>query len=402
MINRLEKGGRWRKRIWLVGLGSWVIIMILVLGWWLREPPMISPIGRIMHTLGWSHDHQKSSKVVMGFLPYWQFSKRDNIRYELLTHLAVFGVGIDDKGQIIKREKDYTEPGWAALNSTSFSHVRRDAKTVGTKILLVITAFDEKVINSIIANADHTDRVIEETIQVMNEKQFDGVNIDFEHSANTDHVTRKKFTEFVKKMTEAIKTENKDWEVSVDVFGDSYLGRRIWEIEELAEVVDQVVIMAYDYHLPNSDKAGPVAPLYGAGEWWSQDITTGLAEFSKKVEKEKLVLGVPYYGYEWATKSNSHLSPTYQRSGRTATYMRVRQLMEEKKLHSKWDSNSMSPWIVYEEGGEIRQIYFEDETSLGLKFDLAKQSGLGGVAIWAMGYDDGFDDLWELVAEKFF
>ena len=76
--------------------------------------------------------------------------------------------------------------------------------------------------------------------------------------------------------------------------------------------------------------------------------------------------------------------------------------MEEKKLHSKWDSNSMSPWIVYEEGGEIRQIYFEDETSLGLKFDLAKQSGLGGVAIWAMGYDDGFDDLWELVAEKFF
>ncbi|MBP6977319.1 MAG: hypothetical protein PHD61_01225 [Bacteroidales bacterium] len=39
--------------------------------------------------------------------------------------------------------------------------------------------------------------------------------------------------------------------------------------------------------------------------------------------------------------------------------------------------------------------------SLGKRFDLVRQRGLAGIGIWALGYDHGYDDFWQLIRDKF-
>jgi spore germination protein YaaH len=62
-----------------------------------------------------------------------------------------------------------------------------------------------------------------------------------------------------------------------------------------------------------------------------------------------------------------------------------------------WDDLSMTPWVVFEEDGEIHQIYFENEKSLKAKLDLVKQNQLGGVGFWALGYEGEDKRVWEIM-----
>jgi spore germination protein YaaH len=56
-----------------------------------------------------------------------------------------------------------------------------------------------------------------------------------------------------------------------------------------------------------------------------------------------------------------------------ASWNRTKELIKEKNLTINWDELSMSPWVSFEEDGEIHQIYFENERSLKAKIDLVRQ-----------------------------
>ncbi|MGZ3899107.1 MAG: CUB domain-containing protein, partial [Bacteroidia bacterium] len=48
-----------------------------------------------------------------------------------------------------------------------------------------------------------------------------------------------------------------------------------------------------------------------------------------------------------------------------------------------------------------RQCWIDDIYSMGRKYDLVNQRGLGGIGIWALGYDDGMTSFWNLIQNKF-
>ena len=50
---------------------------------------------------------------------------------------------------------------------------------------------------------------------------------------------------------------------------------------------------------------------------------------------------------------------------------------------------------------EAREIWFDDDYTLGKKYDFAISKKLKGVGIWALGYDNGYKDLWKVIEEKF-
>ena len=47
------------------------------------------------------------------------------------------------------------------------------------------------------------------------------------------------------------------------------------------------------------------------------------------------------------------------------------------------------------------QAWVDDEISLEHRYEMVKQKDIGGIGIWALGYDDGYTALWELIKEKF-
>ena len=73
------------------------------------------------------------------------------------------------------------------------------------------------------------------------------------------------------------------------------------------------------------------------------------------------------------------------------------------KKDIKWDTEGKVPYFTYynSQGGVNRQVYFENSDSLKEKYKLAKNEGLAGVGIWALGYDGDRKELWDVLREEF-
>jgi spore germination protein YaaH len=156
--------------------------------------------------------------------------------------------------------------------------------------------------------------------------------------------------------------------------------------------------MTYDYHLPGGLKAGPNSPLRGAGELFQHDILTNLAEITSLVPSHQILLGIPFYGYEWSTDSSEKYSPTQSR-GSVASLERIESLIKENTLELLWDRNSLTPYAIRREEDKIvSQIYYESVDSIKLKLELVRSAGLGGIAIWALGYEGHNPALWQTIS----
>lgn len=338
-------------------------------------------------------------KDVYGFFPYWISKEEVNFRYSLLTHLAYFSLELDKKGEIKKmNESGYREPSWDRLADQIFSAASRKIKESGGKIILVVTALDNETISLILAQPHRRQKAIEEIIDTIETKNIDGVNLNLEYAGAPPQALIRDFTKFVGDLRQSLPDRI---ELSVDVFADSARKIRIFNIPQLAEIVDRIIIMGYDFHRPISAKAGPIAPIRGNGEKYEQNLSWSLSSFLKIVPPEKIILGVPYYGYEWQTLSDQPNSMVIPNTGALATYKRVRKKIEEENLEPLWDQVALSPYLVFKEGGRWHQIYYENETSLAYKYQLVDDLGLGGIAIWALGYDGDYPELWELLEKKF-
>jgi hypothetical protein len=66
----------------------------------------------------------------------------------------------------------------------------------------------------------------------------------------------------------------------------------------------------------------------------------------------------------------------------------------------KWDEISQTPFSLWQ-SNRWNQVWWDDEVSLELKYNLAIQKKIGGVGIWALGYDGSLTNLWALIEKKF-
>ena len=85
------------------------------------------------------------------------------------------------------------------------------------------------------------------------------------------------------------------------------------------------------------------------------------------------------------------------------TYAAIMDNLLELEPEVMWDELGQVPYFTYvsPETGSQREVYFENTDSLGIKYDLINQNNFGGVGIWALGYDEGYVGLWNMLYEKF-
>ena len=75
---------------------------------------------------------------------------------------------------------------------------------------------------------------------------------------------------------------------------------------------------------------------------------------------------------------------------------------EHGKLPCCEDEVSKSKFYVYrDKENNYRQLWYEDSLTLAKKYDWVNEKNIGGVGIWALGYDNGYPDLWKLLGAKF-
>ena len=166
--------------------------------------------------------------------------------------------------------------------------------------------------------------------------------------------------------------------------------------------------MGYDFHRPDSEKAGPVSPLNGKGVYAEYDIETMLNDYLSYLPPNKIILGLPYYGYNWVVKEgipNAERIPGTDDIGfsQPQTYSAIMDTILEVKPQIKWDDLGKVPYFIYKSPStnSTREVYYENAESLRLKYELIRNNKLLGVGIWALGYDGGYIELWNLLSEYF-
>jgi len=379
---------------------------------WLINLPLVSPLDLLESLPPLAPIFNKpGQKIAFGFLPYWNLKLANELTVKPLTHLAYFGIDLTPAGEIKKYDRPgEKEPGWNKLNSDQYSLLHRQLKILGKKVILTVLAMETEQIETLLSSVENRNNAINSILSVYAEKEFDGLNIDFEYMGYPAEETRKNFTLFVADLTRQCKAIDKNCEISLDVFADSAIKSRLYDLSALGKVVDQIIVMAYDFYRPSSTQSGPVAPLRGKCNRDSKttpcldyDIVTSIGDIAKFVESYKIILGIPFYGYEWQTVDDSFLANTYPKTGSLATYKRIQGLFGNEKISSlsaSWSNLTLTPYLSYVEADKTYQIHYEDAASLKLKINFIHQAKMGGLAIWALGYEIPYQDLWQTISNN--
>ena len=379
---------------------------------WLINLPLVSPLDLIESLPPLAPIFNKpGQKIAFGFLPYWNLKLANELTVKPLTHLAYFGIDLTPTGEIKKYDRPgEKEPGWNKLNSDQYSLLHRQLKILGKKVILTVLAMETDQIDTLLAGEQSRSKAIDSILTVYTEKEFDGLNIDFEYMGYPNQTTRDNFTKFVTTLSQRCKLISANCELSIDVFADSAIKSRLYDLSALGKIVDQIIVMAYDFYRPSSTQSGPVAPLRGKCNRDSKttpcldyDIVTSIGDIAKFVESYKIILGIPFYGYEWQTVDDSFLANTYPKTGSLATYKRIQGLFGNEKISSlsaSWSNLTLTPYLSYVEADKTYQIHYEDAASLKLKINFIHQAKMGGLAIWALGYEIPYQDLWQTISNN--
>lgn len=346
-----------------------------------------------------SPEKDQERRHIIGFLPYWAVGNKATVYPEYMDQIIYFGLTMDQSGKLLTEDKNGNVlPEWNSLNSPYFSEIRADAKQTNTKVLIAIKNFNNDEINTLISNPQSVETAVTEIKKVLSDYDFDGVNIDFEYITRSDFPTQKFYNQFLKIVVEELRKEKADIIISFDVNATAVYADMAYDMVKIGDTVDQVIVMGYDYSQPSSVIAGPVAPIEMNSN--APSLTKTLDSLKGRVEPEKIVLGVPLYGYEWQVTHDAYQSKTVANTGAIATYKRVRELIANKESVSiHYDPDSKSPWLSYKQNGQIKQIYYEDEKSLESKIEFIHEHDLAGIALWALGYEGDYIEPWIVIKE---
>jgi len=327
------------------------------------------------------------TKSIFGYLPWWEYivGANQNIRYDLLTHLSIFSFEVDSLGNL----KDPLNWPWIdVINAASQNNV---------KLILAITNFSPNEIHKILTTTEVKQKLFENLSSRIKEYNFSGVNIDFENVRDEDKNLI--ITNFFVELKKYLNQVKPNVELSFASPSANFGG---WNFESLVQVCDYLFVMCYDYYGSWNDFTAPTAPLTGTlfniTKSFENDYGTIV-----KAQPEKLILGVPYYGNYWKTKSKDAYTKvdTTKTNREWVSHLTYEQIIPTYEQYEKlWDDLSKTPWIRWYDT-KWNQIWYDDENSLSLKYDFAIQKKLKGIGIWALGYDGNRNELWNLIDKKF-
>jgi len=354
-------------------------------------------------------------REMLGFATYWELASGDlsDVQYDKVSTFAYFGLTLNMNGGF---DNDSGMTGW---NSAALSNLISRAHSAGDRVEVVAKSFSDAAIYPVVSNPSTTGQTaITNIITAARSKGLDGVNIDFEGSSDSNYPNiQTDFTNWIASLSRQLKAAIPGAILTVD----SYSGSASWSggfmrIDTLAPYVDDFFIMAYDMSSPHDL---PNAPL--AGNYTYTD-TTSVQQYLSKVggNGSKVILGVPYYGYKFSTTSNAWNAPQNTSAingcnwNCADVYSDIQWELNScgaSQLSVHWDSASATPWAAWWSPGSNdpcngnhnswRELYYDDQNSISQKYDLVNSSNIRGAGVWALGYDHGYKELWQVVASKF-
>lgn len=210
---------------------------------------------------------------------------------------------------------------------------------------------------------------------------FDGINVDFERVTQD---VGEDYIQFIRELS--IECRRRNLVLSVD----NYVPRNFnahYEWKEQGAMADYVIIMGYDEHWSGCEEAGSVASLGYVEE--------GIQKMVQEVPAEKVINALPLYTRIWTTAGDGTVSSQAVGINAASDYLMKRGVAYQ------WDESTCQNYAEFYAEDSLVQVWLEDEQSIGAKINVMKNYGLGGVAAWKLGFDEGRKNIWSVIAGFF-
>ncbi len=331
-------------------------------------------------------------KVVI-YLPSWINWELDTIDVSKVDEIKLGFFTISEDYEIIN--------GVDASGSTFDEIIKRlqDLKEKYPKIKVSITlgggTYSPDKFSRVISSYKGREKIIANVVEKLQQIDFDGVAIDWEFpNSNKDKVN---FTLFIKdlkvKMDNLAISTKKKYLLSYSVPAGSWIAKFI-DIPKTLKYVDYIEIMSYDLVGRSSEMTGHLANLYSSidGEWSTSKAVDYF--YSIGVPKEKMLMGVPFYGIKFDYVKSKNNNGLYQdidnQKSNRVHYISYSQIMiyyiTDKNFKLFFSDEANSSYLFNEK--EQQFITFLNQNEVSRIVNYIKTNKMYGVMIWHLWQDD--------------
>ncbi len=295
-----------------------------------------------------------------------------------LSTLSVFSYGFTREGELIP----------PALDDR---FMISSARAVGVRPVLTLTPFgpdgnfNNLLITSLVNNEEVKNNFLANLLEVLREKNFGGVDIDFEYILPQDRIpfadfvadTRNYLAPYGYSVSVALAPKTSDSQAGLLYEGKDY--------GLLGAAADSVLLMTYEWGYTYGPPMA-VAPINKVRQVVEYALT--------RIAPSKIDLGIPNYGYDWTLPYERGVT-----AARTIGNLEAVQIAIENNAAIRFDETAMSPFFQYEKDGLLHEVWFEDVRSYREKFSLLPEYGLRGMGYWQIMRF--FRPGWLLLADTF-
>ena len=317
--------------------------------------------------------------IVAAFYAPWQETGLHSLRENAgrMTHLLPAWVHLQADGNGL----DFHD--WDPIAVPHNNDVINIARSSNLNIVPVfsnaqMSAFDSGRAHAFLSNLSLQNRAVIDLRRWVLANRFQGINVDFENLSDDDLPA---YAAFLRRLKTAFQPAG--LLVSVDLEATNDTARlAMWPV--YASICDFVIVMAYDEHGELSTP-GPIASI----EFFRATVQRAAA----RIPREKLVVGIANYGYDWM-KGRDWADPlTYQ----GALLLAQRFRGDEKPQDViDFDSGDLNPTFWYDDydGGE-HEVWFLDAVTAANQWMIAQDYGVRGLGVWVLGSTD--PSIWSFI-----
>jgi spore germination protein YaaH len=311
---------------------------------------------------------------VLGFLNYNK-QPEDDYNYDNYDNIIYNGLFVDGKTGNFKNLN-----GWD--NSPTLSSLSQS----GISPIVNVIFSNKEDFSSILLNKNNQNLFFQNTLYVMNLHNTNGVCLQIDQP---DPLLKNEITEFIQAFSEKIKAADKDYQIYL-IIPNAKINAP-FDLAKFDEFIDFYILNFYN---PSETTIpGPIASIRGKD---LSSIESTLSYYTNmNVLPSKFILGLGYQGSRWAYSAAARDFKFSQQ----LTYSEIRRTYLWPIIYD--DENGTATMdSVNKKGALIRRIYLEDENTLGKKYDFVLENGLGGVALYSLGFDEGFGELNDMLMYK--
>jgi spore germination protein YaaH len=330
-------------------------------------------------------DLQDLQTEIYGWYPYWNRMPYADINFNLLTTFSYFS--IDGTLDPATNRIVFDDHG---INGPSTKEMLQSVTAAGCRIDVTFKFNDKNSINLLLNNVVVRDSCLASIIKIMNANYlYDGICIEFENMPPNISAA---LVQFMSALKAQLKPSGRTVALTLPAMDYS----NNYNILNLNKVVDTYILLCYNYHSKGSEP-GPVSPLVDTKR--KNSVKTSVNEYlNAGVPYNKLIVALPFYGIVWKEDANK---PDHYSFYKHWTYGQVKNNLAVTKPQIQYDSVAYTCYYDFEMNGENFRCFFDNDKTLAGKYKWLIKQGIAGVGIWALGYDKGSSDLWEMIDKNF-